>query len=311
VRAIGLGIAALLFVSLSLGVILKVARHPKPSAPAVAVAPAETQSQPSAPPVPHITAGRYVGRLSRVNLRSRQASANAPTALEREISIDPNSSTGYLIEYGDDLKKQIPLTEGRLDAQGIYVAHAMFASATNGAHSNETLTVKPSNDGNSLDVMFRPGSGEQYAFSGAFHPWGNDDQANYDKLIADRAAAAAAAQRERDAEQARLDAEARAADQQRQAAAKSVMPQLPRTEQPSQPASQSTTGTRHRASSASEGAKSAGTTTHQTAASQHVAAAPPQPAQAPPRAAPRPAAPPKGETQQRRSHEFEGSNPGG
>jgi hypothetical protein len=301
VRAIGLGIAALLFVSLSLGVILKVARRPKPSGPAVAVAPAETQPQPSAPPVPHITAGRYVGRLSRVNLRNRQASMNTATVIEREISIDPNSSSGYLIDYGDDPTKQIPLTEGRLDAHGVYVAHVTFASATNGTHSDETLTVKQGNDSNTLDVMFRPGSGEQYAFSGAFHPWGNDDQANYDKLIADRAAAAAAAQRERDAEQARLDAEARAAEQQRQAAAKSVM------QPPQQPASQSTSSTHHRTSSGGEAAKSAGATTHQ-GASQHVAAAPP-PVQGPPKAVPRPA-PPKGETQRPKAAFGEGP-PGG
>jgi hypothetical protein len=302
VQAIGLGIAALLVVFLSVGVALKVMRHPKPIVTGP-VAPTETQPQPSTPPVPHIahiTAGRYVGRLARVNLRNRQASVNTPAALEREISIDPNSPSGYVIEYGDDPTRQIPLADGHLDAQGEYIAHVMFASASNGAHADETLTVKPTNDSNSLEVMFRPSSGEQYAFSGSLHSWSGDDQAHQDKLIADRAEAAA--QRERDAAQARLEAEARAtAEQQQQIAAKAAI-------QPPPPAAASTTSTHHRASAGGDSSKAAGTTTHQASAptQRTVQAPPPQP---PSRPAPRPA-PPRGETQ-KPARAFQGGVPGG
>jgi serine/threonine protein kinase len=311
-RVAAIGIAALLFFSLSFAVIRKVGHTGAPAKP-VAVVPAETQPAkppPSEAPVKHIIPGRYVGRLSVTNLgRNRRSTPGAPAEFERELSIDPNSPTGYLIEYDGDLNKQVPLAEGRLDAQGAYTARAMFSSATGGAHNDETLSVN-SVDNNNLEATFkgRQNSGEQYTLSGALHPWKNDDQARYEKMVAEKsAAAAAAAQRQKEAEQARLAEEARLAEQ-RQAAAKTVTEQ---PQKPQQTAASNTTSTHHRQSAGGEGTKSAGTSTHQaaTAAAPRTVQAPPPPPAAAAKVAPRPATP-KGETQ-RRQHEFEGSAPGG
>jgi hypothetical protein len=311
-RAAAIGIAALLVVSLSFAVVRKIGHTGAPPKP-VAVVPAEThpaKPPPNEAPVKHIIPGRYVGRLSVTNLgRNRRSTTGTPPEFERELSIDPNSSTGYLIEYDGDLNKQIPLADGRLDAQGAYTARAMFSSATGGAHNDETLTVNSGNN-NELEVSFkgRQNSGEQYSLSGALHPWKNDDQARYEKMVAEKsAAAAAAAQRQKDAEQARLAEEARLAEQ-RQAAAKTVTEQ---PQKPQQTAASNTTSTHHRQSAGGEGTKSAGTSTHQaaTAAAPRTVQAPPPPPAAAAKVAPRPATP-KGETQ-RRQHEFEGSAPGG
>jgi hypothetical protein len=314
VRAIGIGIAALLFLSVSFGVARKAWHTSAPGA----IAPAQPEAkkpEPSAP-VPAIAAGRYVGRLARVNLRNRQTTLNSSAEFERQISIDPYSSTGYLIEYRDDLRNQIPLSEAHLDSHGTYTAHVLFSSATNGARNDETLTASTNANDNALQVAFQSGSNSSEQYAGTFHLWGSEDQNHFEKLIADRDAAAAAAQRAKEAEQARLDAEVRAAEQ-RQAAAKAVTlepqkavpPTRANTEgsnSPQQPgaATSSTTRTHPRQSSGGEGAKQAGSSTHQASG---VAAAPAQQAPAA-KAAPRAT---KGETQQRRQHEFQGSNPGG
>ena len=310
VRAIGIGIAALLVLSVSFGVARKVWQSARPSAP-VAIAPPQ-KPEPTAAPVPAIAAGRYVGRLTRVNLRNRQTTLNSSAEFERQISIDPNSSTGYLIEYRDDLRKQIPLSDAHLDSRGTYTAHVMFSSATNGARNDENLTASTNDNNNVLQVTFQsgPNSSEQYA--GTFHLWGSEDQNHFEKLIADRDAAAAAAQRAKEAEQARSAEEARVAAQ-REAAAKAITQEPQKTAPPKrintesnnssqQPAAatSSTTSTHQRQSSGGQGAKSAGSSSHQTSA---VAAAPPP---APPT---RPA-PPKGQKAPPKSAFGEGP-PGG
>jgi len=312
-RAAVIGIAALLVVSLSFAVVRKFSRTTAPAKP-VAVVPRETQPAkppPSEAPVKHIILGRYVGRVAVANLgRNRRSTPGTPAEFERELSIDPNSSSGYLIEYDGDPNKQIPLADGRLDAQGAYTARAMFSSATGGAHNDEALTVSSGNN-NDLEVTFkgRQNSGEQYTLSGALHPWGDDDQARYEKMVAEKSgAAAAAAQRQKEADQARVAEEARLAAEQRQAA-KALNEQAQKNEQQPQAATQATTP-HHRQSSGGESGKSgggAGATQRQAAAPQH-GAPPPPPAAA--KVAPRPTAP-KGETQQRRRSEFEGSAPGG
>src|SRR5205823_8445925 len=142
--------------------------------------------QPSVAPVPRIIRGSYVGRLSITNPgRNRRSTAGTPTEFERELSIDPNSPNGSLVEYNGDLNKQVPLADGRLDAQGTYTARAMFSSATGGARNDETLTAS-SGKNNSVEVTFqgRQSSGEQYTLSGALHPWSSDDQAQYERLVA-------------------------------------------------------------------------------------------------------------------------------
>jgi serine/threonine protein kinase len=315
IRGIGIGIAALLVVSLSFAVVKKFGRTTPSPQPVVAArtekppAAIVEKPAPSAPPIPHIAAGRYVGRLSMASVaRNRRTTVNGATDVEREISIDPRSATGDLIEYGDDLTRHIPLAEGRLDPQGVYTARAMFSSATRGAHNDETLAVN-SGKNNSVEVKFqgRQISGEQYTLSGALHPWSSDDQAQYERLVADRAAAAAAAEQKRKLEEARMLAE-------QQAAAQMKMPQLPPPEQPKsneqREAASARSTSHHRQSTGSDSAKATGASTHQASASQRSAGPPPppQPAAAP-KAAPRTA--PKGEAQPRRSHEFEGSAPGG
>jgi hypothetical protein len=308
VRAIGIGIAALLFLSVSFGVARKAWQSARPSAP-VAIAPAQTEAkkpEPSAPPIPAIAAGQYVGRLARVNLRNRQTTLNSSAEFERQISIDPNSSTGYLIEYRDDLRKQIPLSEAYLDSHGTYTAHVLFSSATNGARTDEILTANANASNNALQVTFQSGSNSSEQYAGTFHLWGSEDQNHFEKLIADRDVAAAAAQRAKEAEQARLDAEMRAAEQ-RQAAAKTVTqePQKPGPPQQADAATSSTTSTHRRQSSGGEGAKSAGSSTHQASG---VAAAP-RAAPAPQAPAAKPA-PPKGQKQPPKSAFGEGP-PGG
>lgn len=295
-RGIGIGIAALALITISYATVRNISANrtatkasvvPAPVSKSIAAGPITSK-----PPGPRLNAGRYVGKVRSQNRAGVQE-------FTREISLDPGLTSGYVIEYSTDPKKQVPLSQAQIDQDGILHARALFADATEGTNRDETVTVNP-DENNTLQVSFES---PENTLSGALHPWSNDDQLRYNNMMADLYAAAAA-------EQKRKAEEVAVAAQPEAAAKLALQPaNLPPTGQPSPnehaPASKST---HHRAPTGNEAPKSAGPSTRQAAPAQHAAPAAPPAAKTVTRPAPAPKA--AGEHPQPKSAFGEGP-PGG
>ena len=306
IRWIGIGIAALLLISVSYATFHKSpgprVATVKPSnvvpTPATSVpSPAVAVNKPSPPPPRPSVAGHYVGQV-----RGREASGSGSMTFDREISIDAGLTGGYLVDYGSDPTKQIQFADGQVAPDGVYTARAAFSSAMGAAHNDENLTVRRGDKGLEVSFKGRQTSGAEYMLEGVLHTWTEADQTRYRDLVAE------AAQKQNAAEAAK-----------RVAAAPFTPPSNPEiaAKAQTQDKGQSNAKASRRTASATESATKASGGEHQTTRSHasEVAARPPVAPAAPPatRTATRPAPPPKpaGEPQQRRHQEFEGSAPGG